>query len=105
MQDDAVAGRRRGRTSDRLRHEIDRGMGRDKVDFPDPAAAPLGTDSEAGGDAPDRSSASLDEAGGAETRRAEPPSSGAAPHFYVVTTVLTVGVIVIFALAALATAP
>jgi hypothetical protein len=37
---------------DQLRHEIDRGMTGDKVDYPDPAAAPLGTDDEAAGAAP-----------------------------------------------------
>ena len=49
--------RRPGRdaaTSDRLRKEIDRGQSGDKTDFPDPAAAPLGTDAEAGGNAPTR---------------------------------------------------
>lgn len=34
---------------DQLRHEIDSGRLGDKIDFPDPAAAPLGTDAEAGG--------------------------------------------------------
>ncbi len=34
---------------DQLRHEIDRGRTGDKVDVPDPAAAPLGTDEEAAG--------------------------------------------------------
>ena len=33
----------------RLRADIDRGQTGDKVDAPDPAAAPLGTDDEAGG--------------------------------------------------------
>lgn len=41
-----------GQTSDRLRHDIDRGRTGDKVGHPDPAAAPLGTDAEAGGDPP-----------------------------------------------------
>ena len=36
-------------TAARLRHEIDSGKTGDKVDFPDPAAAPLGTDDEASG--------------------------------------------------------
>jgi hypothetical protein len=39
-------------TSDRLRYDIDSGLTGDKVDFPDPAAAPLGTDDEAGGHSP-----------------------------------------------------
>jgi hypothetical protein len=34
---------------DQLRDQIDRGQTGDKVDFPDPAAAPLGTDEEAAG--------------------------------------------------------
>jgi len=34
---------------DRLRHDIDRGLGGDKVRVVDPAAAPLGTDDEAAG--------------------------------------------------------
>jgi hypothetical protein len=39
-------------TTDRLRHDIDRGRGGDKVDNVDPAAAPLGTDDEAAGNSP-----------------------------------------------------
>jgi hypothetical protein len=42
----------RHRTTEQLRHAIDHGRTAEKVDFPDPAAAPLGTDSEAGGDPP-----------------------------------------------------
>ena len=41
-------------TADALRHALDRGEGGDKVDFIDPAAAPLGTDDEAGGNPPTR---------------------------------------------------
>jgi hypothetical protein len=37
-------------TVDQLRHDIDRGRTGDKVAWPDPASAPLGTDEEAGGD-------------------------------------------------------
>jgi hypothetical protein len=36
-------------TPAKLRHDIDRGRGGDKVDGVDPAAAPLGTDEEAAG--------------------------------------------------------
>jgi hypothetical protein len=39
-------------TTDRLRHDIDRGRGGDKVNNTDPAAAPLGTDDEAAGQSP-----------------------------------------------------
>jgi len=41
-------------TADALRHALDRGQGGDKTDFIDPAAAPLGTDDEAGGHPPTR---------------------------------------------------
>lgn len=40
-------------TTDRLRHEIDSGRTGEKADWPDPAAAPLGTDDEASGNPPD----------------------------------------------------
>jgi hypothetical protein len=36
-------------TSDQIRTSISRGATGDKVDYPDPAAAPLGTDEEAAG--------------------------------------------------------
>ena len=39
-------------TSARLKHDIDRGRGGDKVDVIDPAAVPLGTDDEAAGTPP-----------------------------------------------------
>ena len=39
-------------TSDRLRHDIDSGRSGDKVNFMDPASAPLGTDDEAAGTPP-----------------------------------------------------
>lgn len=41
-------------TAAELRGDIDSGRTRDKVDFPDPAAAPLGTDAEAGGQPPQK---------------------------------------------------
>jgi hypothetical protein len=39
----------RGSTTEQLRHDIDAGRTGSKIDFPDPAAAPLGTDDEAAG--------------------------------------------------------
>lgn len=39
-------------TSDALRRDIDSAKTGDKIDFPDPAMAPLGTDDEAAGTAP-----------------------------------------------------
>lgn len=40
-------------TTDRLRRDIDSGRTGEKADWPDPAAAPLGTDDEAAGNPPD----------------------------------------------------
>jgi hypothetical protein len=42
----------RATTASQLRAAIDAGQTRDKVNYPDPAAAPLGTDDEAGGNPP-----------------------------------------------------
>ena len=39
-------------STDKLRHDIDSGRTGDKVPFPDPSAAPLGTDDEAAGTPP-----------------------------------------------------
>ena len=39
----------RGPTVCQLKNDIDRGRTRDKVDYPDPAVVPLGTDDEAAG--------------------------------------------------------
>ena len=57
-------------TSAQLRDEIDRGGTGDKVAFSDPAAAPLGTDAEAGGHPPDRDQ--VKRAAAVETPRAKP---------------------------------
>jgi hypothetical protein len=47
-------------TTDRIRHEIDSGRTGEKVDFPDPAAAPLGSDAEAGGAPPSSAARAMD---------------------------------------------
>ncbi|WP_323766165.1 hypothetical protein [Marinovum sp.] len=54
----------------RLRHQIDHGGAGDKVAFPDPSAAPLGTDDEAAGHPPSREQVRHAEA--AELGRAAP---------------------------------
>jgi hypothetical protein len=46
-------------TTDRLRHDISRGRSGGKVNFSDPAAAPLGTDDEAAGTPPSTESIKL----------------------------------------------
>ncbi len=57
--------------ADQLRAAIDSGKTGDKVAFPDPAAAPLGTDAEAGGAPP--ASDELNQAFTAELGMAEQP--------------------------------
>lgn len=42
-------GKSQNATMDQLRHQIDSGNAAEKVNYPDPAAAPLGTDEEAAG--------------------------------------------------------
>jgi hypothetical protein len=56
-------------TTDQLRSAIDSGSTGEKVNFPDPAAAPLGTDAEAAGQPPT-----------AAERRTEARSRPRAPH-------------------------
>ena len=48
------------RNVDELRHAVDSGRTGDKVAYPDPAAAPLGTDAEAGGIPPTPADVELD---------------------------------------------
>ncbi len=67
-----------GRTSAQLKEAIDRGKTADKVDFPDPAASPLGTDAEAGGASPtgaDVAQALRHEVSPARQAAREPPRS------------------------------
>lgn len=60
------------KTADRLRKDIDRGRTGDKTAYPDPAAAPLGTDAEAGGHPP--TDEELRMARKAEMRRKDSPA-------------------------------
>lgn len=52
-------------TTEALRRDIDRGATGDKVDYPDPAAVPLGADDEAGGHSPNRAEMQAARAGAA----------------------------------------
>ena len=79
-------------TTDRLRRDIDSGQAGDKADWPDPAAAPLGTDDEASGNPPNA----------AQVRQASPDrsvttplrSSGGAALTYVA---MAIGLLIVFA--------
>lgn len=69
----------------RLRHAIDKGESADKVAFPDPAAAPLGTDAEAGGRPPTGAEASRDRTAlGSPARRRGRDDSFGIPVYVVV---------------------
>ena len=61
-------------TSDQIRRAIDSGKSADKIAFPDPAAAPLGTDDEASGHPP---TAEQRDRAASETTRARPKSDKA----------------------------
>ncbi len=81
-------------TSAQLKHRIDSGQTGDKVAFPDPAMAPLGTDDEAGGTA--TSGHTIQKAINAETMQARP--RGSLAGFAVI--VLSILVVFVCALAA-----
>ena len=73
--------KRKAPTTDRLRKDIDRGKAGDKVGYPDPSAAPLGTDDEAAGNPPteaERERASREEMRRPDAHRASRgrPNSG-----------------------------
>lgn len=86
-------------TSDRLRSDIDGGRTGDKVSWPDPAAAPLGTDDEAAGHGPD--AARLEAAHRAEVqdrRDSLPPvPQGRWPVLVVIALVVVAAVLALFA--------
>ena len=71
----------RGATWERLRKDVDSGLTGDKVNFPDPAAAPLGTDSEAAGTPMDPTA--IWEAHRYETRNTKPPKQDRGVALYV----------------------
>jgi len=62
-------------TTEQLRARIDRGETGEKVDFPDPAAVPLGADAEAGGHPPTVLERAMD-AGRPRSRQLARPRSG-----------------------------
>jgi hypothetical protein len=74
----------RGPTTDQLRRDIDSGRTGSKIDYPDPAAAPLGTDDEAAGTPPSAeaiAAARRHEVGGAPVQTdAQKPDAG--PYVY-----------------------
>ena len=77
-----------GVTWERLRKDIDSGLTGDKVNFPDPAAAPLGTDSEAAGVPTDPTA--ISDAHRYETRNLKAPKQDRGAALYL-TFIVTIG--------------
>lgn len=101
-------------TSAKLRDHIDRGKAADKIGFPDPAAAPLGTDAEAGGVSPEPEEIRRAERQEVDSRPAGPKSasqprpidSGLKPHrprrpWIILLVLLGMGLAVFFVLLAI----
>jgi hypothetical protein len=80
-------------SADRLRKQIDAGRTGEKVDFPDPAAAPLGTDSEAGG-----SPVQIQELGTPQIHHVRPDRPTGPMYFYafIILAILGIGMFVAF---------
>ncbi len=81
-------------TTDQLRIAIDRGAQGDKVDFPDPAAAPLGTDEEAAGNPPEGEEIAKEPVGTRHINAS--PWIGAAAYVGVAAVILAVFVFIAF---------
>ena len=90
----------RAPTTDQLRDDIDSGRTGEKVAMSDPAAAPMGTDAEAGGAPPTSSERAL----AAKSAPAKPVSDRPPPNGVIVYLALVLGVavaVIVTALAAL----
>lgn len=84
------------RTVDELRSAIDREGQGDKVDYPDPAAAPLGTDAEAGGHPPTPDELALEPV----ENKQRPRKGWTGPALYVLLAALVFGSIAAIVLSA-----
>lgn len=81
-----------GSQAQQLRANIDAGLTGDKVDFPDPAAAPLGTDDEAAGvtSAP----AAIAQTTSKETTRPVKPGESGFPIWVMIGAVVLIAVVI-----------
>lgn len=87
------------RNVDQWRKSIDEGHTGDKVNSPDPAAAPLGTDAEAGGVSPSKAEVALDVAS-TPLQRPKPAPGNVGLYIYLGAIALLIGlVLAIFAIA------
>ena len=80
-------------TTDQLRNNIDSGASGEKVSFPDPAAAPLGTDAEASGNPPTEAERRL-EANSQPIVRETRPMNGPALYVAIVAVLVALMVLV-----------
>lgn len=78
-------------TSDQIRNAIDSGATGEKVAFPDPAAAPLGTDAEASGNPPTHAERAMEAMSQIEHPPSVPPN-GVAIYL---ATIAVIGLVVI----------
>ena len=87
-------------TTDAERAQIDSGQSRDKVAYPDPAAAPLGTDAEAGGAPASRGEVRRDQSAIARPPSPQAPGEtrqrGLAVLGWVALVVLVLGLVLLF---------
>jgi hypothetical protein len=79
-----------------MRDDIDRGLTGEKVSAPDPAAAPLGTDAEAGGAPPTIAERRLEAE--ARPQSAQPPRRGARSRWLLAAILVAAVMVVIAAL-------
>jgi hypothetical protein len=81
----------------RRRDDIDAGLHRDKVPFPDPAAAPLGTDDEAGTETPEIKQADKPVDAAVTTSKPQPSAAAHAQRRSVLPWVIAAIPVVLFA--------
>lgn len=79
-------------TTDQLRDRIDSGETGEKVSMPDPAAAPLGTDAEAGGAPPTPQERAMEARASTKLPRSALPSISGVPVYFGL--VLVIGIII-----------
>lgn len=83
-------------TTDQIRHAIDSGATGEKVAFPDPAAAPLGTDAEAGGNSPTRQERAMEVR--AQPEHAEPVKPNGAVVYFALVGIVAMAIVLMWAL-------
>jgi len=80
-------------TADRIRADISRGRTGEKVNFPDPAAAPLGTDDEAAGHAPTPHERQMEDRHRPQPNPPRAPSQGPVIFYFGIAAVIAIVII------------